>query len=105
MVLTWSIQCVSGQPRSFFPTKKKEEEKKKKQRARKDGKSKKRIQGYSIYKDVVTKSGVKPMEELWAPCQQAGAISSTPIFCTNVPAASREGTRTLGELVLKGFAC
>ena len=67
MVLTWSIQCVSRQPRSFFPTKKKEEEKKKKQRSRKDGKSKKRIQGYSIYKDAVTKSGVKPMEELWVP--------------------------------------
>lgn len=67
LVLMWSIQCVSGQPRSFFPTKKEEEEKKKKQRARKDGKSKKRIQGYSIYKDAVTKSGVRPMDRVVGP--------------------------------------
>lgn len=65
-----------------------------------------RIQGYSIYKDAVTKSGVRPMDRVVGPMPaRVGAISSTPIFCTNVPAASREGTRTLGELVLKGFAC
>lgn len=85
---------------------KKKEEKKKKQRARKDGKTKKRIQGYSICKDAVTKSGVRPMDRVVGPMPaRAGATSSTPIFCTNVPTASREGTRTLGELVLKGFVC